>query len=294
MLGPTLIEHGTPEQQERFLPGIRSGAEIWCQGYSEPEAGSDLASLRTTAVLDGDDYVVTGQKVWTSFGQRAQWCFLLVRTGTMEERYRSISFLLVDMKSAGIEWRPIRDMSGAEDFGELFLDEVVVPAHQLVGGEGNGWRVAMSSLSHERLLASNCAHLRARVDALVDLARGTSVGTRARDEVIRLFEQVFTLERVESRVLSMARREDPRFPAWASLLKVAGTEARQAIAECATLILGVDASAASSYGAGVEAKNEASVWAHELLESRASTIYAGSSEIQRNILAERGLGLPKD
>lgn len=294
LLAPTLIEHATEEQKQRFLPGILSGDEIWCQGYSEPDSGSDLASLRTRARRDGDVYVVNGHKVWTSFGKRATWCFLLARTGPPESRHDGISFFVVSMDTPGLEWRPIVEVTGTEDFGELFLDDVEIPVDQLIGPEGAGWRVAMSSLGHERLLASNAAHVRARFDAFTVLARRQRPSAVERDHIASLGMRLFGLERLQSQALAMAMAGDSRFAVWASLLKLGGTELRQHIAESAIRVLGAQALTATRYGAPVDVTDDAAVWSNELLDCRACTIYAGSSEIQRNILAERGLGLPKD
>jgi len=294
LLAPTILAHGTMTQRERHLPAMASGAEVWCQGYSEPDAGSDLASLRTSATLDGDAYVINGQKVWTSFGRRATWCFLLARTGTQESRHRGITFFVTPMDTPGVRWRPIVQAAGSADFGELFLDDVRVSADQIVGGEGLGWRVAMSSLGHERLLASNVAHIRVRHDAVMDVARRCRHDSVARDKLTSLGIRVHVLEILQERTLALAVREDPQFAVWAAMLKLAGSELRRALAEFAVSLLGAGAIARSEYGHPLDPSDIEAVWAHELLESRACTIYAGSSEIQRNILAERSLGLPKD
>jgi alkylation response protein AidB-like acyl-CoA dehydrogenase len=294
LLAPTLTAHGTEEQRRHFLPGILSGDEVWCQGYSEPDSGSDLASLRTSARRDGDVYIVNGHKVWTSFGKRATWCFLLARTGPPESKHDGISFFVVSMDSPGIEWRPIVDVTGSEAFGQLYLDHLAIPANQMIGAEGAGWRVAMSSLAHERLLASNIAHMRARYDALIRLARDRRASAVERDRVAAIGARLVGLEGLQSAALRMEMQGDRRFAVWASMVKLGGTVLRQDIAETSMRILGVPATTASRYGCPVDATDEAAVWSHELLDSRACTIYAGSSEIQRNIIGERGLGLPKD
>ncbi|HEU5150644.1 MAG TPA: acyl-CoA dehydrogenase family protein [Iamia sp.] len=293
ILGPTLIAHGDDEQRARFLPGIVSGEEIWCQGYSEPGAGSDLAALRTTAVRDSGKYVVNGQKVWTSFGDRATWCFLLARTGAPDSRHRGISFFVVAMDTPGIEWRPLTEISGGVDFGELFLDDVAIPESQRIGPEGAGWKLAMASLHHERLLASNVAHLKVRLDAVLDLVREAGARPADRDRAAKLVARFRGLEGIQSRALALALADDPGFATFASLLKLAGTELRCALADLAVDLIGPAAAAATSL-TGDEGRSTAAVWAHEAVQARGAVIYAGSSEIQRNILAERGLGLPKD
>jgi alkylation response protein AidB-like acyl-CoA dehydrogenase len=291
LLGPTLIAHASESQKEAYLPGILSGEEVWCQGYSEPDAGSDLASLRTTARSGGDSYVVNGTKVWTSFGNRATWCFLLARTGAPDSGNRGISFFVVRMDAPGLEWRPITELTGAREFGELVLDDVVVPADQLIGGEGDGWRIAMSSLGHERLLAANSAHVRVRYEALSALARRLG-GARDRDKVVKARIGLQGLEGLQARAVALALAKDAQFSIWSSMVKLAATTLRREIAESAVSILG-PAAIACAYGGAIDPDDEPAVWAQELLDSQAATIYAGTSNIQRNIIAERGLGLPK-
>ena len=237
---------------------------------------------------------MTGQKIWTSFGRRANWCFLLARTGPTEVRHRGISFFVASMDTPGIEWRPILEITGSEDFGELFLDELRIPGGQLIGAEGDGWRVAMSSLGHERLLATNTAHVQIRFEALVDLARRHRISPSNRDRITTCQMRLVGLQGLQQQALEFALAEDSRFPVWSSMVKLAGTELRRDIAELATRILGVRASVGLLYGQPLDADDEAAVWEHELLHSRAATIYAGSSEIQRNIIAERGLDLPRE
>lgn len=289
LLGPTLIEWATDEQQERFLPGILSGEEIWCQGYSEPGAGSDLASISTTARRDGDEYIVNGQKVWTSFGERASWCFLVVRTGERGSRHKGLSFLLADMDTPGIEWRPVRQITGTNDFGELFLTDARVPFDQRVGEEGDGWRVAMASLGHERILSANVAHLRSRLDALIALAQVRGADERTRQRIAAAACAARGLEGVQAGALRRAQAEDPQAGTWASMLKLGATELRQDLAEIAASMLGPDALLDPGAAGDV-----IDVWRLEILEARACTIYAGTSEVQRNIIGERGLGLPRE
>jgi alkylation response protein AidB-like acyl-CoA dehydrogenase len=286
ILGPAIIEFGTPEQRERFLPPILSADELWCQGYSEPESGSDLASIRTRGIRDGDDFIISGQKVWTSYGSRADWCFLLARTGPADSRHHGLTFFLFRMDSPGVDWRPIRQITGDVQFGELFLDDVRVPADQIIGDEGGGWKVAMHSLSHERILGGNVVPMRARLDALIDLARSRSAPLSIKESIVRLESRLLGATGIQARALAMAEANDPRFSSWASLVKLGSTELRQAIAEVACDLLGM------SSVAGMD--TEGKLWRNELLDSRAATLYAGTSEIQRNIIAEQALCLPRE
>ncbi len=286
ILGPALIAHGTPEQRARFLPPILRGLELWCQGYSEPGSGSDLASMSTRAVADGDHYVVTGQKTWTSYGSRADWCFLLVRTGTTEARHRGITFLLAPMSTSGIEWRPTKQLLGDAHFGDLFLDEARVPRANVVGREGEGWQVAMHSLAHERVLSGNIVPLRTRLDALRRLAHERGIGPALRDRLARLEADLFAASRIQARALDLAAADDHAFGAWAAMVKLCSTELRQEISLAAAALLGPELAAGDD--------PDATAWRHELLDARAATIYAGTSEVQRNIIAEHGLGLPRE
>ena len=294
-LGPALIRFGTDEQRARFLPRILSAEDLWCQGYSEPDAGSDLASLRTTAVRDGDDYVVTGQKVWTSYGGRADWCFLLVRTGSPESGRKGITFLLAEMSTPGIEWRQIRQVHGDTHFGELFLDGARVPVSQRLGEEGEGWRIATHSLAHERMMAGNGpGPVRARLDALERLARQVGCPPTVRQELARLEGRLRGLEGVAALAGSLAEQGDPRLGAWASMVKLLATEIRVSITETAGHLLGTALGAAGpDPGGRAGERHGVELWAWELLEARSGPIYAGTNEIQRNIIGELGLGLPR-
>ena len=196
------------------------------------------------------------------------------------------------MDTPGIEWRPLTEISGGVDFGELFLDEVRIPADQLIGAEGAGWGIAMGSLHHERLLASNVAHIKVRLDALTDVIRWRPDGQVAVDRLMRLLSRYRGLAGIQDHALTLAIAGDPDFSTFASLLKLAGTELRCDIADLAIEVLGAEGMASTNLN-GAEAKSVAAVWVHEAVQARGATIYAGSSEIQRNIIAERGLGLPK-
>jgi alkylation response protein AidB-like acyl-CoA dehydrogenase len=289
ILGPALIAFGSPQQQHRFLPKILSAEELWCQGYSEPGAGSDLAGMSTRAEADGDGYVITGQKVWTSYGGRADWCFLLARTGAPDSRHRGLSFFLVPMDSPGVEWRPIRQLTGERHFGELFLDGVRVPRSGLVGGEGDGWAIAMHSLAHERLLSGNVAPVAARLDALLALIRGSGeVAPVHRQSAMALTCRLRALTWLQARALARVASGAQDGAAWASMVKVAATELWRAVSELAVAVTGMAAT-----GAPASDGDDPAVWAYDLLDGRAGTLYAGTSEVQRNLIAERGLGLPR-
>src|SRR5215510_14306848 len=191
MLGPTLMKMGTPAQQKRFLPRIRTAEDLWCQGFSEPNAGSDLANLQTRAVLEGDDFVVNGQKVWTSMGHVAAWCFLLVRTDPTAAKHKGISFLLVDMKTPGITVRPLKQITGEAEFNETFFDNVRVPVENLVGKENEGWGVAITTLAHERDVLTHIRHisLRNALHRLIRMAkdRGATADPLVRQKVAALW-----------------------------------------------------------------------------------------------------------
>ena len=295
LVGPTLIAHGKPWQRERFLAPILRGEEIWCQGFSEPNAGSDLAALRTRGELRGGEIVVTGQKIWTSFAQHADWCILVVRTDPDSSRHRGLSFLLVDMRSPGITVRPLREMTGADWFNEVFFDGVRVPAENLVGELHRGWDVVLTTLSVER--GSSAAHARLEVEVarLLELAKRTPYQGAAASQHPRIRAALAELA-AGVRILRVtawrnaARLEETGQPGpEGSILKLAWSELDQRAKELAVEILGL----AGLVPEGDPLAAEAGYWAHELLWSRASTIYAGTSEIQRNIIAQRALGLPR-
>jgi alkylation response protein AidB-like acyl-CoA dehydrogenase len=291
ILAPTLIKHGSAEQRARFLPPLLRADELWCQGFSEPEAGSDLPSLRTRAVRDGDAYVVTGQKVWTSQAELSDWMFALVRTGSQASRNDGISFLLIKMDSPGITVRPLRDITGGAKFSEVFLDEVRVPVTQRVGQENQGWKIARTSLGHERTTMSMSSDYRYRriVDELFDLARQTGQIddplTRQRLAHSLIGARVLTANaaRTLGAVLSGG---DPGPEASAN--RVFRAEFEQHLHETALALLGRSAVLDGSDPAAVQGGR----WTYGYLATRASTIGAGTSEIQRNTIAEKVLGLP--
>ena len=292
LCGPALLHHGTEEQKERYLARMLSGEEIWCQGYSEPGSGSDLASLRTRAELRGDDYVVSGQKVWTSDGQYADWMFCLVRTDANAPKHRGIGFLLIDMHTPGVEVRPLRQMTGGSEFCEVFLNDVVVPPENMVGAPTEGWQIANTVLGYERgtQALSGCSRFEADFARLLELARGAS--GLAGDPRVRQRTAQLKIELSILRLIALdglARLRDGRAPgAESSMGKLAKSELEQRLYELAVELQG-------PYAALREGARsiDAGRWHWRMLWSRAATIYAGTNEIQRNIIAQRVLGLPR-
>jgi alkylation response protein AidB-like acyl-CoA dehydrogenase len=295
LVGPTLISHGKEWQRRRFLAPILRGEELWCQGFSEPNAGSDLAALRTRAERRGDELVVTGQKIWTSFAQHAEWCILVARSDPEAQRHRGLTFLLVDMKSPGISLRPLREMTGEAWFNEVFFDGVRVPVANVVGEIDRGWDVVVTTLSVERGTSAQHARLEMEVAKLIVLAKRTayegrpaSQHPRFRRTLAELAAGVLVLRMTAWR--NAARLEETGRPGpEGSILKLAWSELDQRAMDTAVEILGL----AGLVEEGDPLAAADGYWAHELLWSRASTIYAGTSEIQRNIIAERVLGLPR-
>jgi alkylation response protein AidB-like acyl-CoA dehydrogenase len=296
LTGPVLIAKGKDWQREAFLRRILTGEHIWCQGFSEPGAGSDLAALRTRGDVEADAIVVTGQKIWTSFAQYADWCILIVRTDPDAKRkHDGITFLLVDMQSPGIEIRPLKEMTGEDWFNEVFFDRVRVPIENVVGEIGGGWDVVVNTLSHERASASPHARLEAELALLRGLARRTprGRGVAAEDPVIRQQLARFTIEATALRLnayrnLATIQRTGHPGPQ-GSTQKLGWSELDQRIKDLAGRILGP----AGLLLPGDPLAPDGGHWAHEQLWSRASTLYAGTSEVQRNIIAERVLGLPR-
>ena len=290
MLAPVLMKFGSPAQQERFLPKIAKCEELWCQGYSEPGAGSDLASLKTAAIRDGNEYVVNGQKIWTTQGHWADWIFCLVRTDNEGRKQQGISFLLIDMKTPGIEVRPIHTIDGEHHLNEVFFTDVRVPAENLVGEEGQGWTIAKYLLSHERTGIAGVAGSKAGIEGLKKLLANTptETGTRLDDPTVRqriaeLEVDLMALEFTNFRTLDkMAKGQPPG--AESSGLKIKGTELQQALTE-ARVELGGDDSLPwhNEEEIGHAEYNNASL-AYNFL--RASTIYGGSNEIQKNVIAK--------
>lgn len=295
LVGPTLIACGTEEQKRRFLQPILKGEEIWCQGFSEPNAGSDLASVRTRAELRGNEFVVTGQKIWTSVARYADWCMLVTRTRFGGPKHHGLTFLLVDMKSPGIRVRPLREMTGEAWFNEVFFEEVRVPRSHVVGEIDRGWDVVLTTLGHERAGTTPHVRLQAEARRLARLARLVPRGgqTAAQDMVVR---QKVAQSLIETHILRLsAYRNVTRLSRTGvpgpegSILKLFWSELEQRLKDTAFEVLGMAGTLMEEDPRSVDG----GFWSHELLWSRSATIYAGTSEIQRNIIAQRVLGLPR-
>ncbi|MGW2276226.1 acyl-CoA dehydrogenase [Streptomyces yangpuensis] len=283
--GPTIAAEGTAGQRARWLPPVLRGDEVWCQGFSEPDAGSDLASLRTRAVRDGDDYVITGSKIWTSHAEVADWCELLVRTDPAAPKHRGISWLAMPMDAPGVTVRPLRTLAGSTEFAEVFLDEVRVPVANRVGAENDGWRVTMVTLSFERGTAFVGEVVACR-RTLGGLARTAKANGRWDDPVLRrrlgrLYGEFGALWRLTQWNVSESERSGGVPGIGGSVFKLAYSHARQELYDVAAEVLG-----AASLSLDEE-------WTLDRLSSLSYTIAAGTSQIQRNIVAERILGLPK-
>lgn len=296
MLVPTLLEHGSEAQKQQFIRDTLLGRLLWCQGYSEPGAGSDLASLRTRAELDGDSWVVNGQKIWTSNAREADWMFCLVRTEPNAPKHDGISYMLIDMKTPGIDIRPLRQMTGEADFSEVFLDNVRVPKEHLVGERGKGWIVSRSTLKHERALIGGSAITRRMMDGLILLAQALPLrGQPAikdpvlRDRIVALQIRLLASEYHGYRLLTMqARGEDAGVAGMVT--KLYGTQLAYDITLTAMDVLG---------DGGLLARGEPQapamgMFPHAYMWSLGMLIAGGTANVQRNVIAERGLGLPRD
>ena len=296
MCGPVLHRFGTPEQQQRFLPGIYNGDVFWCQGYSEPESGSDLASLKTSAVRQGDYYIVNGQKIWTTWGHHADWIFCLVRTDQGAKKQEGISFLLFDMRTPGITVRPLILMDGAHEVNEVFFDDVKVPAENLVHRENDGWTVAKYLLGHERMgtggIGGSKRELaKLKVLATKEMRNGKPLleDPRFRDRVSRVEVELMALEITNLRFLDQLR--GGRAPgAEVSLLKIKGTEIQQALTELLVEVMGPLTQPFRAIEA-MDFDTSTATLLPRYFNYRKTTIYAGSNEIQRNIIAKATLGL---
>jgi alkylation response protein AidB-like acyl-CoA dehydrogenase len=280
LLGPTLIAFGTPEQKARFLPPIRNVTELWCQGFSEPGAGSDLASVATRATLDAGEWVITGQKIWTSLAHQADWCFVLARTEPGSTRGQGLSYLLVPMHQPGVTVRPIRQLTGTSEFNEVFFDGARTSAAHVVGRPGDGWRVAKATLATERGAAMLGLQVgfRREFEDLVAVARdtGAAADPLLRDKLARAW---IGLEAV--RAYALDTLDGDNAGAEASVLKILWSRWHQGLGELAMEVLGAPS---------LTGDDE---WHRLFLFTRAETIYGGSEEIQRNIIAARALGLPR-
>lgn len=298
LTAPTLFEHGTEAQKQRFLPKILSSEEIWCQGFSEPNSGSDLASLRCRAVIDGDHFVLNGQKIWTSFAQYAQWCFVLCRTDPTAAKHKGLSFILLDMSTPGITIRPLVQITGETEFNEVFFDDVRVPRENLVGELNQGWRIAMTTLTYERgpeEALPRQVRFRRDLDAILEIAATPRPdGSRPADDpalrqkLAASYVELELMRLTGLRSFSRVLKGEAIGPE-ASLNKLYWSEMVQRMTETAIEVAGA---------AGTLMPGDPDAPAHgafplKFLQSRPMTIYSGSSEIQRNIVAERVLGLPR-
>jgi alkylation response protein AidB-like acyl-CoA dehydrogenase len=282
--GPTVMVWGTDEQKDRYLEPILSAEEIWCQGFSEPDAGSDLASLKTRAVPDGDDWVVTGQKVWTSGAQYSKWCMLVARTDTEVAKHKGLTYFLMDMEQDAVQVRPLRQITGEAEFNELFIEEARIPGENVVGGVGNGWKVALTTLMNERagLAFFLQVRLRQRLDELLEraAANGALDDPRLADSLAELHVRTEILRLLAWKGLSTIERYGQPGPE-GSLTKWLWSDTNQRLSQLAADVLGAEALTA---GTG---------WAYELLRSPGNSIEGGTTEILKNIVAERVMGLPR-
>jgi alkylation response protein AidB-like acyl-CoA dehydrogenase len=299
MVGPVIYTFGTEAQKQKFLPRILSGDDWWCQGYSEPGAGSDLASLRTKAVRDADFYVVNGHKTWTTPAQHADWIFCLVRTDPQGKPQSGISFLLIDMKTPGITVRPIITIDGAHEINDVFLEDVRVPVNNLIGDENKGWTYAKFLLGNERTSMAGTGSSKRRLENLKSIARaefapGDPVAPDLAKDIAKIEIDLIALEATEARMISqLSRGKDPG--AAASLLKIRGTEIHQRIAELTHRAVGQYGLALREHPAGGNVFVPGPQYAHtateKYLNTRKLSIYGGSNEIQHNIIAKAVLGL---
>jgi alkylation response protein AidB-like acyl-CoA dehydrogenase len=310
LVGPTILQWGTEEQKKEFLPKILSGQIRWCQGFSEPNSGSDLASLKTTAVRDGDEWVITGQKVWTTQAQYADYIFLLARTDPTVPQHAGISFLLVPMRQAGVEVRPIVQPDGTAEFNETFFDNARCPVDNVVGGVNNGWKVAMTTLGFERGVSATTSYRRFEVEVqlLIERARQRQIldDPRIRQRIMRAYTRVQLMRIAGLRSLTSVvnNSRDPGVAALGALNKIIWSEHHRVTMELAVDIWGMDGQICSGRDdhdswPGVVRLDErddypASPMQRAFFFSRSETIWGGTAEIQRNIVSERVLGLPKE
>jgi alkylation response protein AidB-like acyl-CoA dehydrogenase len=298
VVGPSLVDHGTDEQKARFLDRILSAQDIWCQGFSEVGAGSDLAALKTNAIDNGDHFVLRGHKVWTSYAQHAAWCAVLARTDPDAPAHKGISYLLVDMTSPGIEIRPLVQSTGDPEFGEVYFDDVVVPRENLLGSLHGGWKIAMHTLAHERgwYGVGRQVILRVLLDRLIEEARIVTRGGRPAIEDpavrVRLAQAHVALEVLKHQGLrSVGKLIATGQPGLESSVdKVVLARAEQTLVDVALDVLG--AQAAGSVAGAPEGVSPPA-WQHAYFYGRAASVYGGAEQIQKNIIAERILGLPR-
>jgi alkylation response protein AidB-like acyl-CoA dehydrogenase len=289
MGGPTVIAHGTEEQRRRYLPPILSAEEIWCQGFSEPDSGSDLASVKTRATRHGDEWVVTGQKVWTTYAHHAKWCMLVARSDAEAAKHQGLTYFLMDMEQDAVQIRPLVQITGEAEFNELFIEEARIPHGNIIGGEGNGWAVAITTLMHERATLAFGLQVSVQIalGELIEKARGARAdgGTASEDPVVRqrlaqLLIEAEVLRLNAYRGLTAIMRDGVPGPE-GSLGKWHWSEVNQSLTELAMDIAGPRAMLADDE------------WTYRFLRARANSIEGGTSEILKNIVAERVLGLPR-
>jgi alkylation response protein AidB-like acyl-CoA dehydrogenase len=297
--GPTLIVHGTEEQKERLLPEILTGETVWCQGYSEPGAGSDLASLQTRAVRDGDDYVVNGQKIWTSGAQFAKWMILLARTDPDAPKHRGITYFIVDMKSPGVTVRPLINAAYSHEFNEVFFEDVRIPRANIIGDENRGWYLAQTTLSFERSNIGGAVGARQTVEDLVTFAREHQKDNQStlghnpalRTELVERFVEAGVATMMSFKIVSIQAKEGVAPGHEASVAKLYGTELNQRIYRTGMKVMGLYGQLDAKTAGPTPPMNGRMKYMY--LRSIANTIEGGTSEIQRNIIATRGLGLPR-
>ncbi len=294
LVGPTLIHHGTEAQKKRFLDPILRGDEVWCQGFSEPGAGSDLAALRTRGDIKGDHLVVNGQKVWTSYARYAEWCILIVRTDPGAPKHRGLTFALLDMKTPGITIRPLVEMTGVAWFNEVFFEDVAIPRDMVIGEINRGWDIAITTLSHERGTVVPYQRLKHQIDGVAALARRLAkdeplaADPLVRQRIAQLAIDVEVLRLSAYRTITQIMRSGRPGPE-GSILKLLWSELEQRMMEAATWISG----AYSQLDEHAPQAHDEGRWQYGYLWSRAATIYAGTSEVQRNVISQRVLGLPR-
>jgi alkylation response protein AidB-like acyl-CoA dehydrogenase len=292
-IGPTLIQFGTDDQKARWVRQMLSADEVWCQGFSEPGAGSDLASLQTRAVRDGDTYVLNGQKVWTSLAHRSDRCFLLCRTDPELPKHKGLSVLVVDMHGDGVECRPLREISGETNFDEVFFENVRVPVADRVGEENDGWRIAMSTLTHERVgTVTYGIQLRQKIEALLSRREVWPEDVVRRrileQEIAGLWTEIEVIRLIALRAVTKATRGEPPWPE-IPIGKMLWSTVSQDLSEMAVQALGLD----GLRWRGDPEAPDGGRWAFDEVQSRMTTIGAGTTEIQKNILAERALRFPR-
>ena len=297
MVAPVIFTFGNDEQKERFLPGILNSDDWWCQGYSEPGAGSDLAALQTKAVKDGDHYVINGAKIWTTYAQYADWIFCLVRTGNFEKRQQGIGFLLIDMKSEGIQVNPIHTIDNHHSLNEVVFEDVRVPVENMIGHENQGWTYAKALLAHERTSIAGVADSRRWMREIKELAKqqSNSEGCLFDDpqfqmRLSNIEIELMALEYLDLRVLASLSAGDTPGPE-ASLLKIKGTEIQQALQELRMQVIGAYSGALRQDEFQNELHQRGSAARRSYMYGRAATIYGGSNEVQRNVIAKAVLGL---